>query len=161
MFVKSSVCGTPYTGFIVRKKGLYYYKNRRKGSRENRSAKKPHEEFLGLLGNYTIADKKYIEPMTDIMHDTLIDKNQEALQDQKRLTNELNKLKEQINTLERRFVVPSEITKSQYDLFMLELKSKQRKLETRSSNGGINRVSSEIQKFRNENRGAARTSPGW
>ncbi len=138
MFVKSSVCGTPYTGFIVRKKGLYYYKNRRKGSKENRSAKKLHEEFLELLGNYTIADKKYIEPLTDIIHDTLINKNQEALQDQKRLIKEHNKLKEQINTLERRYVVLNEITRAQYDLFMPELKAKQRELEVKMENSGIN-----------------------
>ena len=91
-----------------------------------------------MLGNYTIADKKYIEPLTDIIHDTLIDKNQEALQDQKRLTSELNKLKEQIDTLERRYVVLNEITRSQYDLFMPELKAKQRELETRLDNEGIN-----------------------
>ncbi len=112
-FVKSSVCGTPYTGFIVRKKGLYCYRNRRKGSKEDRSAKKLHEEFLDLLDNYTLANKKYIEPLTEIIHDTLIDKNQEALQDQKRLSSELNKLKEQINTLESKYVVLNEITRSQ------------------------------------------------
>ena len=138
MFVKSSVCGTPYTGFIVRKKGLYYYKNRRKGSRESRSAKKLHEEFINVLNRYTIANKKYIEPLTDIIHDTLLANNQEALNDQKRLTKELAQIGEQINTLERRFVLLNEITKSQYDLFMPELKAKQRELEMKLENGGIN-----------------------
>jgi hypothetical protein len=128
-FVRSSVCGTPYTGFIVRQKGLYYYKNRRKGSRENRSAKKLHKQFLDVLGRYTIADKKYIEPLTEIIHDTLLDKNQEALEDQKRLSKELDQVKERIGTLERRFVLLNEITKSQYDLFVPELKAKQRELE--------------------------------
>ena len=137
-FVRSSVCGTPYTGFIVKKKGLYYYKNRRKGSKENRSAKKLHAEFLSVLERFKIADKKYIEPLTEIIHDTLIDKNQEALDDQKRLTKELGQLEERINTLERRFVVLNEITKSQYELFMPELKAKQRELEVKLENGGIN-----------------------
>ena len=130
-FVKSSVCGTPYTGFVVNK-------NRRKGSKENRSAKKLHVEFLSLLGRFRIADKKYIEPLTEIIHDTLIDKNQEALGDQKRLTKELGQLEERINTLERRFVVLNEISKSQYELFMPELKAKQRELEVKLENGGIN-----------------------
>ncbi|MDC6405041.1 MULTISPECIES: recombinase family protein [Maribacter] len=137
-FVRSSVCGTPYTGFIVRKKGLYYYKNRRKGSRENRSAKKLHQEFLNVLGEYTIADKKYIEPLTEIIHDTLLDKNQEALEDQKRLSKELDQVKERIGTLERRFVLLNEITKSQYDLFMPELKAEKRELEMKLENSGIN-----------------------
>ncbi len=138
MFVRSSVCGTPYTGYIVKAKGLYYYKNRRKGSKENRSAKKLHKEFLSLLDRYTIADKKYIAPLTDIIHDTLIDKNQEALEDQKRLAKELEQVNERINTLERRYVVLNEITKSQYDLFMPELKTEQRELEVKMENSGIN-----------------------
>ena len=100
--------------------------------------KKLHEEFLSLLERFTIADKKYIEPLTDIIHDTLLDKNQEALNVQKRLAKELNQLKEQINTLERRFVVLNEITKPQYDLFMPELKAKQRELEIKLGNQGIN-----------------------
>ncbi len=137
-FVRSSVCGTPYTGFIVKKKGLYYYKNRRKGSKENRSAKKLHDEFLNVLGRFKIADRKYIEPLTAIIHDTLINKNQEALEDQRRLTKELGQIGERIHTLERRFVVLNEITKSQYDLFMPELKAKQRELEVKLENGGIN-----------------------
>ncbi|MBT8308032.1 MAG: recombinase family protein [Maribacter sp.] len=137
-FVRSSVCGTPYTGFIVKKKGLYYYKNRRKGSKENRSAKKLHAEFLNLLERFRITDRKYIEPLTEIIHDTLIDKNQEALDDQKRLTKELGQLEERIDTLERRFVVMNEISRSQYDLFMPELKSKHRELEIKLESGGIN-----------------------
>lgn len=138
MFVRSSVCGTPYTGYIVKKKGLYYYKNRRKGSKENRNANKLHKEFLNVLGRFTLANKKYIEPLTDIIHDTLIEKNREALEDQKRLTKELQQLKERMDTLERRFVVLNEITKSQYDLFMPELRAEQRELEMKLENSGIN-----------------------
>lgn len=53
------------------------------------------------------------------------------------LTKELGQLKEQIDTLEKRFVVLNEITKSQYDLFMPELKARQRELEIKLENGGI------------------------
>ncbi|MBL4653247.1 MAG: recombinase family protein [Flavobacteriales bacterium] len=48
-FVKSADCGTPYTGYIVRKKNLYYYKNNRIGSKENRNAKVMHNKFVDLL----------------------------------------------------------------------------------------------------------------
>ena len=138
MFIKSSVCGTPYTGFIVKKKGLYYYKNRRKGSKECRSAKLLHDEFLNLLRKFTIVDKKYIDPLTEIIYDTLLDKNKEIVKNQDRLNKELNQLKEQINTLERRYVVLNEITRFQYDLFMPELKTQQRELEVKLGSQGIN-----------------------
>ena len=50
----------------------------------------------------------------------------------------LGQLKERMDTLERRYVVLNEITKSQYNLFMPELKAEQRELEMKLENGGIN-----------------------
>ncbi|WP_422351086.1 hypothetical protein [Flagellimonas sp.] len=64
--------------------------------------------------------------------------NQEALNDQKRLTKELAQIGEQINKLERRLVLLNEITKPQYDFFMPELKAKQRELEMKLEKSGIN-----------------------
>ena len=54
------------------------------------------------------------------------------------MSKELDQVKERIGTLERRFVLLNEITKSQYDLFMPELKAEQRELETKLENSGIN-----------------------
>lgn len=56
-FIKSAVCKTPYTGYVVKKKDLYYYKNNRKGSKENRSAKLMHQKFKEYLCNYQLNDK--------------------------------------------------------------------------------------------------------
>ena len=51
------------------------------------------------------------------------------------LSGGLKQLKERIDTLERRYVVLNEITKSQYDFFMPELKAKQREQEVKMALG--------------------------
>ncbi|WP_271855673.1 recombinase family protein [Patiriisocius marinus] len=119
-FLKSTVCGTPYTGFVVKKKGLYYYKNRRKGSKENRSAKKLHQEFLELLKTYTLKDEKFIAPLREILHYTFVSMNKEAIEDSERLTKEVNAIELKLDRLEERYVI-EEINKSQYDKFRTKL----------------------------------------
>ena len=119
-FLKSTVCGTPYTGFVVKKKGLYYYKNRRKGSKENRSAKKLHQEFLELLKTYTLKDEKFIAPLKEMLHYTFVSMNKEAIEDSERLTKEVNAIELKLDRLEERYVF-EEINKSQYDKFRTKL----------------------------------------
>ena len=103
-FLRSTACGTPYTGFIVKKKGLYYYKNRRKGSKENRSAKKLHQEFLGLLALYQLKDEKYIAPLKELVYDTFVKMNEEGIKESERLSKEILNIENKLDRLEERFV---------------------------------------------------------
>lgn len=119
-FIRSTACGTPYTGFIVKKKGLYYYKNRRKGSKENRSAKKLHQEFIELLSTYQLKNKKYIAPLKELVFDTFVKMNEEGIKESSRLENEITSLETKIDRLEERYVF-EEISKSQYDKFIAKL----------------------------------------
>lgn len=103
-FLKSTVYGTPYTGYIVKKKGIYYYKNRRKGSKENRNAKKLHQEFLALLEHYTLKDEKYIPPLKEIIYDSFVSMNEEAIKETQYLNKEIKALEVKLDRLEERFV---------------------------------------------------------
>jgi len=58
LFMKCSECNTPMTGYIVRKKNLYYYKCRTKGCKVNKSAKQIHEKFKSLLEIYRIQENE-------------------------------------------------------------------------------------------------------
>ncbi|MCH3884573.1 recombinase family protein [Tenacibaculum aquimarinum] len=119
-FLRSTACGTPYTGFIVKKKGLYYYKNRRKGSKENRSAKKLHQEFLELLASYQLKDKKYVAPLKELIYDTFVKMNEEGIKESERLNKEILSLENKLDRLEERYVF-EEINKVQYDKFKAKL----------------------------------------
>lgn len=63
-FIICETCNTAYTGYVVKKKGLYYYKCNRIGCKCNRSAKDMHELFIDLLGQYQITPK-YVKPICD------------------------------------------------------------------------------------------------
>jgi hypothetical protein len=61
-FIKDVETGAIFTGYLVRKKGLYYYKANKIGVKINRSAKIMHSKFTELLHSYTIPEK-YVEPL--------------------------------------------------------------------------------------------------
>ena len=128
-FVKSLECKTPYTGYLVRSKNLYYYKNRRKGSKENRSAKKLHQTFIDFLNDYKLQDKKLVEPLKEIISDKFIELNSESIEDAKRVDADIKKLQKQLDRLEERFVF-EEITKPQYEKFKQKLESEMREFES-------------------------------
>lgn len=136
-FVRSIECDTPYTGYIVRSKGLYYYKNRRKGSKENRSAKKMHQTFLELLKNFQLSDSKYIEPLKEIIEKKFVELNAEKIEDAKTAKTQLSAIQRKIDRMEERFVF-EEINKTQYDKFNEKLLVEKRELEKLSLKSKFN-----------------------
>jgi site-specific DNA recombinase len=63
-FVRCAECDTPFTGYIVKTKNLYYYKCNRIGCKCNRSAKTLHGLFSGLLKTYEL-NPAYIAPLKE------------------------------------------------------------------------------------------------
>ncbi len=53
-FMLCGDCNTPMTGYLVKAKGLYYYKCRTTGCKHNTSAKKIHEEFSNLVSLFEL-----------------------------------------------------------------------------------------------------------
>ena len=98
-FIKSLDCKTPYTGYLVISKNLYYYKNRRKGSKENRSAKKLHQTFVDFLGDYQLKDKKLLEPLKEVITRKFIELNKESIEDAKRVKDMFMKKYRKFNTI--------------------------------------------------------------
>lgn len=54
VFMQCHNCGSNFTGYIVRKKNLYYYKCRTIGCKCNKNAKQVNEQFARFLSNYSI-----------------------------------------------------------------------------------------------------------
>jgi site-specific DNA recombinase len=135
-FVKSADCGTPYTGYHKKKKNLWYYKNNRKGSKENRNAKVMNDMFAKLLGDYELADEKYKAPMIEVMLDYFKRTNENLLEESKDQSTEITELTKKLDRLEERFVF-EEISKVQYDKFKEKLSKEKYDLEEDSYKGEI------------------------
>ncbi len=54
VFIKCDKCKNTLTGYLVKKKGLYYYKCNTKGCKVNRSAKTMHQMFKELLKSFQV-----------------------------------------------------------------------------------------------------------
>ncbi len=135
-FVKSAECGTAYTGYLVKKKGLYYYKNNKIGSKENRSAKTMHEEFIKLLSNYQIAEEKYIAPMKEIMYYTFKAEHEARIQEAEVHRKNLIDINVKLDRLEERFVF-EEITQMQYEKFKHRLDTNKHEIQENIHNDGF------------------------
>lgn len=104
-FMRSERSGTPYTGYLVKKKGLYYYKNNTIGSNENKSAKAMHELFKQLLSEYTLYDYNAVEPIKALMIEMCTDHQKESIDNATALDSQLYKLEKDLALIERRFVL--------------------------------------------------------
>ncbi|TPN86330.1 recombinase family protein [Aquimarina algicola] len=142
-FVKSAVCETPYTGYVVKKKGLYYYKNRRKGSNENRSAKIMHNKFIELLGNYQL-NGDLLTPAKEIAKFVFVQKHQERLQEIKEQEAEIKLKEKQLERMKKRYVVLEDISKEDYYNFKSELENDIAKIQADLFEEGLN--SSNLEK---------------
>ena len=62
--MKCAECGTPMTGYIMKKKNVYYYKCNKIGCRCNRSTKQMNQMFAQFLKAYQI-DSNFVVSIKD------------------------------------------------------------------------------------------------
>ena len=101
VFVKDAGTGEPFTGYIVKKKGLYYYKISKVGVKINRSVTIMHDKFKELLSTYTISDE-FIEPLILQLSYTWDNLTESNTGDKKALSAKLNEIEKNLEALERR-----------------------------------------------------------
>jgi len=104
-FISAESCGTNYTGYLVKRKNLYYYKNNRIGSKENVSAKKMHELFISLLSNYQLESEVWKQPIKEMMMQAFVQIHEESINDTIALNNKVAELERNVEKIEKRFVI--------------------------------------------------------
>jgi site-specific DNA recombinase len=136
-FVFCDACKTPLTGFLVKNKGLYYYKCRVKGCCCTRSAKKLHQEFEGMLKEYQV-DSKYDQLIKEVMVYTYDSLTKEIRSSESKMKKQLTELDSKIETIEERYAV-GEINQDIYQKFRTKYEVEKLNLD---SNFGLTRFSS-------------------
>lgn len=91
------------SGFLVKQKGLYYYKCQKRCKGVNISAKKLHEEFAFNLNNYQV-DPEMLSLMEEVMEYKLIEMSKEDVNEIKTIKAALTKKQNELESLEERFV---------------------------------------------------------
>lgn len=126
-FIKCSICGTYFTGYLVRKKRKYYYKCNKAGCKCNRSVKIMHDKFMGFLSKYAI-EKRAINPLKlqlEYMYKNVTENKTEI---KKEITVKINGAKERLEKLERRFAF-GEIGGEIYEKYAGEIRTELLKLD--------------------------------
>jgi site-specific DNA recombinase len=121
VFMKCETTGCPFTGYIVHKKGIYYYKARDKGVKHNINAKFANNLFVNELKKYEL-DKKYFVPFREIVK-YIVQETIEIKDDQKKaLRKRSSELKKKIEDIEERFVM-GEINKELFNKYNQKFKA--------------------------------------
>ncbi len=115
-FVRCAVCGTAWTGYLVRKKGLYYYKCNKRGCACNRSAKKMHESFQDLLNEYTL-NPILAEPLKCTLQNYLEYYTKDKVEVRGQMEKQLMEIEKKIERIEERFVL-EEISEELFEKYM-------------------------------------------
>ncbi len=127
-FVKCDCCGTKMTGYLVKKKGLYYYKCNLTGCTNNRSQKVMHEKFESLLQKFSF--DKTISPLVKNMFLHWLQQKTEVDEDGKKgLQLELASLRKKLDNVEERFVI-GEIDQTLYVKFRDKFRENIHKIES-------------------------------
>lgn len=66
VFAKDAITESPFTGYLNKKKNLWYYKSRAHGSKVNVSAKKLNSQFVDLLAKFEY-NKKFKQQLKNIL----------------------------------------------------------------------------------------------
>ena len=125
MYCKS--CNTPMTGFLVKKKNLYYYKCRTKLCKNNKSAKVLHNKYKELLKCYEV-DSKFSNILKDVMTYVFENLAKESQTEMTVLKRNLTECKKKIETIEERFAL-GEIEQSIYAKFKHKYQEEQDEIE--------------------------------
>jgi len=137
VFIKCSDCGEPFTGYIVKKKNLYYYKCRTNGCKCNKSAHKMHELFLADLEKYEVKES-ILDPIMLELENTFYESNKENIERSKELKISLNCVNRNIDKLEEKYFIKEEMSKETYDKLNNKYKLEKQNIEKELANASVN-----------------------
>lgn len=121
-FVKEIETGIPFTGYIVRKKGLYYYKVNKIGICVNRSVKIMHTKFKELLTHYEV-DSSHLELLKAQLGYTWENLTETNTSEKKRFSLQLTAAEEEFKTLRKRHAL-GQVSMDVYSEFAEEMEKK-------------------------------------
>ncbi len=121
LFVKCEKCSSPFTGYLVKKKGIYYYKCNDRKCHCNRSVKIMHNNFVRLLDNKA-ADSTYNNIYKKVLEYIYNKETSSSKAKQETLSVQLKDIKEKLYKAEERFAC-GEIDRDIYNKVSEKFKS--------------------------------------
>jgi site-specific DNA recombinase len=125
VFIRCSDCNEPFTGYVVKAKGLWYYKCRTTGCKCNKSAKAMHKLFIKLLEGYNIKDELKA-PLLKKMESVWNEINKESFELEDGYKKQLSEVDTKIGNIEESYYVIKDMIKPTYDKFRLKFEEERK-----------------------------------
>ena len=126
-FVHCFQCNQPFTGYLVKKKGLYYYKCRTTGCCCNKSAKALHQQFEQFIERYQISSK-VIPALKQQLQYTFEHLGKSHKDEKVQLKYSLKTVQEKLDKIEEKYVL-DEIGKEQYLKFAKKFRNEKMEIQ--------------------------------
>lgn len=126
-FMKCQNCNSTMTGYLVKKKNLYYYKCGTRGCKTNQSANKLHDQFTELVQSYQV-NPEYVSFIKERVKKLFEVSFEEQFDTQKTLTAHSNEVKQKMESIEERFVI-GKLEKELYMKYNFKYKAELKKIE--------------------------------
>jgi DNA invertase Pin-like site-specific DNA recombinase len=124
VFVWCPDCNQPFTGYMVKKKNLFYYKCRTKGCKCNRSVKELHTAFEALLSSIQIKPE-LIAPILYQLEHTLVDLTKGNTENERGIKLRLTEAIKKVDIIEEKHFIEGTMNKETYDKFLLRYREEQ------------------------------------
>lgn len=135
-FIKCDECGYSFAGYIVKKKGLYYYKCTKTGCKCNKNAKVVNEQFYDLLKSYTI-DENLKELIEDLTVEAILLLNKSVIENKDILENKLKESNQKLDMLYEKHIM-GDIERDVYERFLTRYKEEIANINKELSNSALN-----------------------
>lgn len=129
-FVRCGHCDSCMPGYIVKKKRLWYYKCRKKGCCNNKSARALHKLFDDVLARIK-AEEKFRDFMKTQMVRTFNRLNMDNTDTEQQLNTQLQELQKKLERLEERYIL-EEITQEMFIKYREKFKQEMGDIQRRS-----------------------------
>ncbi len=126
-FLRCEKCGEALRGYVVKKKGIWYYKCCTKGCKVNRNAGKVHDLFLSELENFTLPEH-FIAPVRDQFKALVSGYFERQTDELNQLRAQLSAVETKIDKLETKFLF-DEIPASLYEKHKGKIEAEKSKIE--------------------------------
>ena len=136
MFVKCDRCQKPMTGYLVRKKGIHYYKCRTNGCRVNRNAETMEETFLKLLAKYQL-DQQLHSVLSLQMSKLFFELNKDIIAQASLLKQQRTEINKKIEKVEEKFIL-DEISPAAYKKYLGKYQEERTQILKEIENCGVN-----------------------
>jgi site-specific DNA recombinase len=127
VFIRCSDCNEPFTGYIVKAKGLWYYKCRTTGCKCNKSANEMHKKFIALLNDYNVKEELK-EPLFKKMEAVWKDINKESFELEQSYKKQLSEVNAKLEDIEESYYIKKDMSRETYDKFCLRFENDRKKI---------------------------------